>query len=405
MKYYIQLQSVFLFILLLCGTLPAQESPFELGGYVKNLASYQQGTFAGVPSNSGRFQNTVQLRLNFAWYAAENITAVMQSRHLLVYQKNIKQGSAFLDLFSGSPYYFDLQKTFVDENDVQLRSEIDRVYLDWNWQSLQVTVGRQRIAWGSCLVWNPTDLFNPFNILEFDYEEKPGTDALHVQYYLGAVSQIDLAVSPGRREQDVIYAARYFFNTGDYDFSMIAGWQKQSLRLGAGWAGQIWDGGFRGEFLYSRPHIAYDPAQFLPQPAPVPLPEKKITKSYVTIALSYDYSFRNSLYWHMEYLYNGLGTTGDAAARRLETLITGELTPARHSVFQELAYNFTPLWRGDVFVIYNPDDHSWIAAPSLQYSLSENVELYVLAFPSKGVKDSEFGTLPSWYFVRMKYSF
>lgn len=405
MNDFIKNKRIFLFLVLLCSAMPGQASAFDFGGYVKNLASYQNGEFSGTPTNAGHFQNTLQGRLNLRWYATENLAAVLESRHLLIYQKHLKQSNAFLDIFNRSQYYFDLQQTFVDENDLQLRSEIDRLYIDWNWQDLQVTAGRQRIAWGSCLVWNPTDLFNPFNILDFDYEEKPGTDALHVQYYFGAVSQVDVAVSPGRRAEDVIYAARYFFNYDNYDFNLIAGWQKQSLRLGVGWSGQILDGGFRGEFLYSRPHIRYNPAQFQPQPVPVVLPQKKISKPYVTVALSYDYTFRNSFYWHTEYLYNGLGTTGDAAARRMETLLTGELTPARHSLFQEFAYNLTPLWRADVFVIYNPCDRSWIAAPSLQYSLSDNADLYLLAFPSKGVTDSEFGALPSWYFVRMKYSF
>lgn len=405
MKNFIQIKRAFLFFVLFTAVLPAQESSLEFGGYIKNLASYQHGEFSGTPTNSGHFQNTLQGRLNLSWYATENLTAALESRHLLIYQKHLKQSSAFMDIFNRSQYYFDLRQTFVDENDVQLRSEIDRAYLDWNWQDVQVTLGRQRIAWGSCLVWNPTDLFNPFNILDFDYEEKPGTDALRVQYYLGALSQIDLAVSPGRRAEDVIYAARFSFNYADYDFSLVGGWQKQSLRLGAGWSGQVLDGGFRGEVLYSKPHIKYNPAQFLPQPPPVPLPANEIDKPYLTAALSYDYTFHNSFYWHTEYLYNGLGTTGDAAARRMETLFTGELTPARHSIFQEWAYDLTPLWRADLFVIYNPCDHSWIAAPSLRYSLSDNTELYLLAFPSKGVEDSEFGALPSWYFLRVKYSF
>lgn len=387
--------------LLLSATLFAQESSFNIGGYVKNLSSYQRGNFAGFSSRAGHFQNTLQTRLNMTWYASPAFTIALQSRHLLVWQKNTKHSNSFFNLFSTNHYYFNLNKKWINANDMQATSEIDRIYLDWSWNNLEVTLGRQRIAWGTCLVWNPTDLFNPFHILDFDYEEKPGTDALHMQYYLGSLSQLDFAITPGKASGDVIYAARFFFNYRKYDFNLIGGWQRNSLRLGGSWSGQLFDGGFRGEVVYSRPHITY----FLPQPPSFVLSPKHIKQPYWTIALSYDYTFSNSFYWHTEYLYNELGTTGNAAARQFETLITGELSPARHSLFQEFAYDLTPLWRTDLFIIFNPTDHSWIAGPSLQYSVSDNWTLYLLAFPSKGIKNSEFGTLPSWYFVRFKFSF
>jgi len=383
----------------------AQESTFEIGGYFKNLASYRQGHFAGMTQTPGHFQNTVQGRLNLSWYISDNLTAVLQSRHLFTFQKNIKNGNNFFSLFSRSPYYFNFKKKWINDNHFQTSSEIDRFYLDWSWQNWQITLGRQRLVWGTCLVWNPTDLFNPFNILDFDYEEKPGTDALHAQYYLGPVSQIDLAVTPGKTKGDVIYAGRFLFNYKDYDLNLIGGWQKESLRLGFSWSGSLGGGGFRGELLYSKPRITYNPSRFIAQTLPFLMPDKNIDRAYFTAAFSYDYTFGNSFYWHSEYLYNGLGSTGNAAQRQYETLLTGELSPARHSLFQEFAYDITPLWRGDVFIIFNPNDRSWVAAPSMQYSLSDNWELYLLAFPSKGIKSSEFGALPSWYFVRIKFSF
>ena len=153
-------------------------------------------------------------------------------------------------------------------------------------EKLQVTAGRQRIAWGAALVWNPTDLFNPFNILDFDYEEKPGTDAVYFQYYLNALSQLDVAVSPGKRAEEVIYALRYYFNYREFDVNLIGGWQRKSVRLGASWSGQLFDGGFRGEILYTKPDISYNPAQFSTAPLPYVLPDKMIDKAWFTFVLS-----------------------------------------------------------------------------------------------------------------------
>jgi len=111
------------------------------------------------------------------------------------------------------------------------------------------------------------------------------------------------------------------------------------------------------------------------------------------------------LYLHTEYLYNELGTVQNSGLRQLEILHTGELSPSRHSLFQEIAYNITPLLRADLFVLFNPNDHSYISLPSMQYDVSESWGLYVLAMMGGGKSFSEFGGYPNQFFVRAKYSF
>ncbi len=94
-----------------------------------------------------------------------------------------------------------------------------------------------------------------------------------------------------------------------------------------------------------------------------------------------------------------------AGSRRFDIIYTGELSPARNSIFQEFAYQLTPLLRADFFVIYNPNDKSWIAAPSIQYSVATNWEIYLLIFPTGGEKGTEYGGYPTQYFARFKFSF
>ena len=391
--------SVVVWSLISLSSINAQD--IQLGGYVKNLTTYTDGNIDFIPIEYGQLQNTSQLRLNFDWYLSNYLTFTAQSRNLFTYQKNIKATNSYLNLFSTSGYYFDLNYTLIDSEDLNLAGEIDRLHLSAYFDNWQITAGRQRIAWGTCLVWNPTDFFNPFDILDFDYEERPGTDALHVQYFTGPLSQAGLAISPGKIKEKVVYAFRYLFNQWNYDFGLIAGWQRNGIQLGMNWAGQIADGGFRGELLYSKPD--YDIR--IPIPSAGFIFEKVYDQSYWTAALSADYTFSNSLYLHTEYLYNGLGVTKNAGLRRLETLLTGELSPAKHSIYQEMSYDITPLLRGTFFVIYNPTDFSWIAAPSLKYSLANNWEVYLLAFPSNGDPNSEFGDFPTQYFGRVKFSF
>ena len=392
-------------LFLLVNSVRGELSDWEFGGYAKDLLTYSNGDIAYLPFEIGQFQNTMQVRLNLSWYPSANIETSIQTRNLLLYQKNIRISQLFMQNLSTSTYYFDMKAEWQEKDDWYAATEIDRLFINWTYNDLEVIAGRQRIAWGTCLVWNPSDLFNPFNILDFDYEERPGTDAIQMQYYTGPLSQFNMAVTPGRTRYDVIYAARYVTNYNNYDFAMIAGWQKNSLRLAGNWAGQLFDGGFRGEILYTRPDISFQTIGLTDGWPGFELISRELSDPYWTIALSYDYTFENSFYLHTECLYNGLGTTDKAGHRQFEIHITGELSPARYSLFQEFAYQLTPLLRGDFFIIFNPSDHSWIAAPSIQYSLATNWEAYLLVFPSGGEPGSEYGGYPTQYFARVKYAF
>ncbi len=395
---------LFLCFFLLFTPVKAQLSTWDIGGYVKNMVSYGNinDLFSNLHPDFGRFQNTSQGRFNINWYPVDDFYLSLQSRHLLIYQENIQLLNSFSEIFSKNNYYFNLKYEYLDHRNAYAYSEIDRFYTDWTLDALQVTLGRQRIAWGTCLVWNPTDLFNPFNFLDFDYEERPGSDALLLQYYTGPVSQFALAVSPGRTKREVVYALRYQTNFSNYDMSILAGWQKETMRLGFTWAGQLGDAGFRGEILYSDPHIEY--IGLNPYIPPFYF-QKIVDLPYWTGVFSLDYTFSNSLYLHTEYLYNGLGTKENAAWRQWDIIYTGELTPARQSIFFEMAYNITPLARGDVFIIFNPNDISGILSPSLQYSLATNWDMFLLAFFTFGDSWTEFGDFPNQYFLRFKFSF
>lgn len=397
---------ILIILLLSYSVVSGQLSEWDFGGYVKNLTTYTDGEIEWFPFEVGEWQNTTQLRTNLFYFPDDNLTTAVQARTLLILQENSDLLREFQTaLNTTGSYYFDLKYEWLKDDNAYGFTEIDRLYLDWLYKDWEVIFGRQRIAWGTCLVWNPTDLFNPFDILDFDYEERPGTDALQVQYYTGPLSQFNMAFTPGRTRYEVVYAGRYVTNKWNYDFNFIAGWQRNSLRLATSWAGEIYDGGFRGEILYTDPNIEYTRINIELDPLSISYEDVTVEDPYWTFALSYDYTFKNSFYIHTEYIYNGLGTTENAASRRLDIIYTGELTPARQSIFQQFGYQVTPLLRADFFVIFNPNDKSWLAAPSLQYSVATNWSLYLLAFPSGGDPGTEFGGFPDQYFARVEFSF
>lgn len=390
-----------LILLLLTASLSAQE--LSWGGYLKDMLSWTNGRIEGVPSAVGDWQNTLQARLNINFYW-QNSTLTVQSRHLLESRKNYRDMRNLLALYEADNGFTDFSTSHYFSDSHYYRGEIDRIYLDWSAGNWQVTAGKQRIAWGSALVWNVTDFFNPFNILDFDYEEKPGSDALRVQYYTGPTSQLDIAISPTDNRRKHMLAARWLLNVHNYDINILAAWQKEKQRYGLNWAGAIAGAGFRGEAVYTKPNLYYNP-YFASGDERMAAIVYKWDTAYWNLVLSLDYTFANSLYLHGEYLYNEAGSRKNAAQREFIILQTGELSAAKNNLFLELAYDITPLLRGDYFILANPDDRSVLHVPSLQYSLSDNWELYALAFISRGSTLSSYGSYPAQYFLRLKVSF
>jgi len=134
-----------------------------------------------------------------------------------------------------------------------LNSTIDRALINYSKGKWDITLGRQRVNWGMNLVWNPNDIFNTYNFLDFDYEERPGSDALRVQYYLGDFSKIEVSAKKGRSKDDYIIAGMYKFNISSYDIQFITGVYQKDWMFGAGWAGNLKDAGFKGEISYFVP--------------------------------------------------------------------------------------------------------------------------------------------------------
>ncbi len=147
--------------------------------------------------------------------------------------------------------YFDLSFVPAQGKGWFLHSMFDRAYLDWVSGNWQITAGRQRVNWGMNLVWNPNDLFNSYSYFDFDYEERPGTDALRIQYYTGMTSSAELVYQIGENDDEMALAGLYRFSQWNYDIQFIGGWVGTDYIIGTGWAGNIKGGGFRGEITHS----------------------------------------------------------------------------------------------------------------------------------------------------------
>ncbi|MFQ5906302.1 MAG: hypothetical protein ACE5JA_06990 [bacterium] len=357
---------------------------FGFRGYIKDMVSLSNPGYG----NGWRFDNVVHTRQNVRWYPFHDITGVLELKTRLFCGEGMRKTLEFAEALGGQTDYFDWSWTPVDEENVAIISTIDRVWIDLCSGPVEATVGRQRIAWGTNLVWNPMDMFNPYSPLEFDNEERPGTDGLRVQYYTGPSSKIEAAAAPDEEFERGVAAALVKINRWQYDLHFLAGRRGKGTVIGVAWAGQIRGGGFRGEALYTYP----DEDSQIPDP-------------HLVAGVSGDYTFPNSFYVLVETLYNQRGTTGPAGGTHLTKAIAeGQLTPARSSLFGQAAYSLTPLIRGSVSGILNPHDRSWYVGPSIDWSVATDLDLTAMGLLFGGEAGTEFGDIGEIMFLRLKWS-
>lgn len=388
-------------ILFILFSVPAiSQSNFEINGYQKYLFTSMKTLQYRDRIND----HLLHSRINGKWYISSFLTAGLETRIRAFCGNSIEKIQGFKKQVEGEYDFINLDAELWDSEKSMGYSEIDRFYLDYTLDNTQITLGRQRISWGTSLVWNIVDIFNPKSILDFDYEELPGADAVRVQYYTGAVTRIEAVVNPGKDKNKTSYAALFSYNYENYDFFIILGVQNYRKVLAGGWSGYIKSSGFRGEFKISdAPSKGKQPDEqqiFLFEE-----PLYEYAKTVFNCVLSWDYTFPNSFYIHSEALYNSNGKTEKTGLFSMQALETNMLSAARVNFFQEFSYDITPLLRGSIFGLYNPHDNSSIIVPSITWSVITNLDFTLLGYFSDGKLNTEYGDAGNLLFVRFKYSF
>ncbi len=374
-----------------------QDEPknWSLNGYIKNMQallffneSYpdlQQGALVDTFLQD----NLIHNRLNFSWAIRDELKFRADLRTRIFYGDLVKATPGYGDAIDNANNdYFDLSTVLLDEGGWVVHSMVDRLYLEYFKGNWEVRLGRQRINWGISTVWNPNDIFNAFSFTDFDYEERPGSDALRVKYYTGFASSIEIAARAFDNWDDATLAGLWKFNKGSYDIQLLAGYTRQDLALGGGWAGNLDDAGLKGEFTY-----------FLP------LEDNREESFAATIGV--DYSFSNSLYINTGYLYNSMGSTGASVAKLFGfELSARNLYPYRHAIFAQFSYPFTPLLNGGAAFIYSPVDvHALFVNPVITLSAAQNWDLDFVGQVTFDKEDRGYVSPIQAFFLRLKFSY
>lgn len=166
-------------LLITLTTLNAQEKEEKLffTGYIKNL---HELSFVDRLDDL-KWTTFLHNRLNFKYIPSKNITIRLELRNRWFYGDDVKNISGFPEFISQDNGIIDLSLNILDDGNTLFNTTIDRALANYTKGNWEITLGRQRVNWGMNLIWNPNDIFNTYNFLDFDYEERPGSDAIRIQ--------------------------------------------------------------------------------------------------------------------------------------------------------------------------------------------------------------------------------
>ena len=389
-KYTIALS---LFLLLFVVKTNAQEKQhwasehIDFSGYVKYLNT---SSFKSLDSISN--DNLLHNRLNFKIYLNQNLTAAIEIRNRVFWGSSTQNIPDYASIIDGNPNGLDLSFFSVKKPALLVHTNIDRLYMDYHTDKWQITLGRQRINWGKNLVWNPNDLFNAYNFFDFDYEERPGTDALRVQYFTSGNSSIETAINYTDNWKTCTFAFKYNFHKYDYDFQVLAAKYLEDYVLGAGWEGAIHNIGFKGELSYFVPKTKTD-----------------VNKDAFVCSVSFDYYFKNGISLNLATLYNSLGIKKSESINELQfnaiSLNAKQLMPNRWSFFNQISKTLTPDITTSLSTIYAYELEGVFMMSQFAYNIAQNWDVDVTGQIFYGNGNSQFSNIADSIFLRFRYSF
>ena len=349
-------------------------------GYAVDFPAYQRSEdlvarFFGVGRD--QFVNVSRLRLRPAlslWRDAQlsleyEISALYHSTPVL-FQVQSEENSRQIADWTWNP---------IDGKHWTVLHYVDRLHFKQGFGFGDLVIGRQRIAWGTGRVWNPTDLFNPLNPASFAKIEKDGVDAALVKFHLGSFTDVSLVFNPQRGGKTSNAGCRFRTNVREFDLSVVGGRFDKRVIVGGDFAGNLFDAGVRGEGILSAIPDRFD-------------------SNFVKLILGIDYQFTSRLYGLVEYHFNGEGAT-DKSRYDLLRLAKGEIiNVGRNYLAVQTSYLIHPLVNIAASWARNVDDRSQYLALVASYSATDEISV---AFGGQLFLGNDFAEY--WYYPDALY--
>lgn len=332
----------------------------EIKGYLKGM----QNTLFIKEIDSNASANLIHNRLNFKYTFNSKWSSRLEIRNRIFYGEQIEMIPDFGKSINQYNGLFNLSHLWVNENSFVAHSVIDRFLVNYSDEQWTITLGRQRINWGINNIWNPNDIFNAYNFLDFDYEERPGNDAIRIQHHFKNNATLDMAYKPGKYSNDHTAALLYKFNRWNYDFQFLGGLYTTDYVFGGGWAGNLKNAGFKGEMSY-----------FIPRENTLGSTEN------FSFSIMANQTFKNDWYVSISGLYNS-----NPADFSLQTgslfntqLSAKNLFPFRYTFHTAVMKTISPISSFNVALVCATEQNTLILVPTYLWNVANNFDLDITA--------------------------
>ena len=281
----------------------------------------------------------------------------------------------------------------------QLYQNLDRLNVQMQLKSGDLTVGRQAIAFGAARFINPIDVFLPFDVRTFNTEYRTGVDAIRFQRPWGELGEVDFGLVLGNDADQETSAAfvqvRNNMAGKDFNFSLIE-YAQQTL-IGGGVQSELGDLGFWLEAAYVDGDM-----------------------DYARVSTGLDYAFQEHIFGMIEYHYNGAGSQNSNDYLSLYQTMPyqrgGVFLLGKNYLIPSISVQVSPLLSFALMGILNLNDQSAYTSISAEYNVAENFYmdfgLYLFSGKDLGlspgqtlVLGSEYGANPNLFYSSLRWYF
>jgi len=359
----------------------------SFSGYVMNVPVYQRvnGTLArSFGRDRDQWLNVARARLR--------PTASLWGNARLSLEYEITS------LYHSGPLFFDIQTTRnkrqvvdmtwnpIHQSKYSVIHFVDRLHFDQSLGFADIVIGRQRIAWGTGRIWNPTDLFNPINPTSFAKIEKDGVDAALTKLTFGDFTDLTLVYNPQEGWKTGNTGFRFRTNYDEYDMAIVGGHFDKRAVVGGDFAGNLFQAGVRGEGILSADR-------------------HNLSSSFAEYILGIDYQFTSKLYGLLEYHFNGEGTK-DKSGYDLLRLSRGEIiNVGRDYLALQASYLVHPLVNATLLCMRNLDDKSQFLGLLILCSVTDELAVALGGQLYAGDDFTEFWYYPEAIYLKADFYF
>jgi hypothetical protein len=287
--------------------------------------------------------------------------------------------------------YVDLQHVYADKRHVYWDTSLYRAFVNLRHESAALTVGRQRIGWGTARFWSPADVFNPLNPLQIEWQEREGVDAAQLELTLPRESAWTLVYAPQDGFRHSRSATRLSTNLHNYDVAVFAGRFGGDWMGGGEFAGQWGGAGLRGEITYT-------------------WRKQRPEHNALRFAVGSDYAFANTLYLVGEYFYNQGQPQDLSGEDGFDPTVF--LRPAneiftlkRHFLSGGIGYDVTPLFRLETYSVLDVEGPSAFFMPLARYNLTTNTDIVVGGQLLASSETGEFQGISNLFYLELRLHF